>query len=173
MRAVVIALLAVACGGSSRTPSSTAREVDLPLPELTLPSLAGGTWTSTSARGSILVIDVWASWCKPCSKGFPKLDALATQRPDIAVVAISLDDDLATMRAFIAEHPLGVTIAQDVEQLLTRPPLSIAKLPTVLVVDTAGTVRRRIDEPSEADYDALDAMVTAVGAPASAPAASL
>src|SRR5262245_50730388 len=131
--AALVAHALVACAGAAPTAkSSTVAE---PLPALTLPLLAGGTWSSTSARGSALVIDVWASWCKPCRKGFPKLDALAARRADVVVVAISIDEDAAAARDFIAESPLTVLVAHDAQQTLTRAPLGIARLPTLLVVD--------------------------------------
>ena len=134
----------------------------MPLPALTLPLVAGGTWTSTSARGSVLVIDVWATWCKPCSKGFPKLDALAARRTDVPVVAITIDEDAAAIRDFLAQFPLAVPVAQDEKQELTRPPLTIARLPTVLIVDTHGVIRRRLEEPGDRDYDHLEDLVNAV-----------
>jgi thiol-disulfide isomerase/thioredoxin len=124
--------------------------------------VAGGTWTSESARGQVLVIDVWATWCKPCSKGFPKLDALAARRTDIAVVAITIDEDPGAIRHFLAEFPLAVPAAHDAKQELTRPPLNIARLPTVLIVDAGGVIRRRLEEPAEADYDRLDELASAV-----------
>ena len=130
----------------------------MPLPALTLPLLAGGSWSSTSARGSVLVIDVWASWCKPCSKGFPSLDALAA-RTGVRVVAISIDEDAAAARAFLAQFPLGVPIAHDAEQVVTRAPLHIARLPAVLIVDADGTIRHRLEEPTERDYDRLGDLV--------------
>lgn len=145
-----------ACAGSP--PTTRASELRAPMPEVTLPRLAGGTWSSTSARGSALVVDVWASWCKPCSKGFPKLDALAARRSDVSVIAISIDEDAAAAREFVAQHPLGVPIVQDAEQAVTRP-LGVDRLPTVLLVDADGTVRYRIEEPSERDYDDLGALV--------------
>ena len=111
----------------------------------------------------LLVVDVWASWCKPCRKGFPTLEALAA-RPDVAVVAISIDEDVAAIRAFLAEVPLRAPVAHDAGQTLTRPPLSIARLPTVLVVDAAGVIRHRIEEPTERDYAGLPALVDAVSA---------
>jgi cytochrome c biogenesis protein CcmG, thiol:disulfide interchange protein DsbE len=138
----------------------------MPLPSLTLSRIAGGTWSSTSARGSVLVIDVWASWCEPCSKGFPKLDALAAQRRDVVVVAISIDEDPAALRDFIARYPLAALVVQDTEHVLTRPPLSIAQLPALLIVDADGVIRHRIEKPSEDDYDHLGDVVdrTAMGA---------
>ncbi len=134
----------------------------MPLPVLTLPLIAGGTWASASARGQVLVIDVWATWCKPCSKGFPKLDALAARQTDVAVVAITIDEDATAIRDFLVEFPLAIPVAQDTEHALTRPPLNIAKLPTVLIVDAEGVIRRRIEEPGEREYDGLDDMANSV-----------
>lgn len=150
---MVIALVLSACAGAAPAPATA-----MSLPLLTFPRIAGGTWSSASARGSVLVIDVWASWCKPCSKGFPKLDALAKDS-SVAVVAISIDEDPAAMRDFIGRFPLAVPVAHDVERLLVRPPLTIAELPTLLVVDRNGVIRHRIEKPTDDDYDQLGELV--------------
>ena len=132
------------------------------MPALTLPHLTGdATWDSTSVRGSMLVIDVWASWCKPCSKGFPKLDALAARRSDISIVAITIDEDPTAARDFLAEFPLRVPVLHDAEQVVTRAPLGVARLPTLLLVDKTGTIRRRLEEPKEKDYEDLETLVDA------------
>lgn len=158
MRAHILPLIVcAACAGAAPAPRSTNEAT--PLPALTLPRLAGGTWDSTSTRGSVLVIDVWASWCKPCGKAFPKLDALAARRSDIAIVAISIDEDAAAARDFVAQFPISVPVVQDAEQAMTRPPLGVARLPTVLIVDKSGIIRRRLEEPKERDYDHLEDLV--------------
>jgi cytochrome c biogenesis protein CcmG, thiol:disulfide interchange protein DsbE len=146
----------VACAG---TPRPTRVDVAQPLPALRLPLLGGGTWSSDDARGRVLVIDVWASWCAPCQKGFPRLDALAARRPEVAIVAISIDDDEAAIRGFLARHPLGVPVAHDADQTVTAEPLRIERLPTLLVVDAEGVVRHRLVEPTDRDYDELDRLV--------------
>jgi thiol-disulfide isomerase/thioredoxin len=157
MRAHVLLILS-ACAGAA--PTRTATEEATPLPALTLPRLTGnGTWDSTSTLGSMLVIDVWASWCKPCSRGFPKLDALAARRSDIAIVAITIDEDPTAAREFLGRFPLSVPVLHDAEQVMTRAPLNVARLPTILIVDKTGTIRRRLEEPREQDYDHLEELV--------------
>ncbi|HEY5927164.1 MAG TPA: TlpA disulfide reductase family protein [Kofleriaceae bacterium] len=160
MRAAAIGLVLVACGGA---PVAN-RGQPQALPALELPLLDGGTWSSASARGSVLVIDIWASWCKPCSKGFPKLDALAAGDSKLAVIAITIDEDPAAIRAFLAEFPLAVPVAHDAKQLVTKEPLAIARLPAVLVIDRDGMIRHRLDEPTERDYDRLPELVKSAAA---------
>lgn len=41
--------------------------------------------------GKIVVIDVWASWCSDCVKGFPKYKELQAQFPDVTYLYISMD----------------------------------------------------------------------------------
>lgn len=147
MRAIAAFVLVSGCAHAS---------APAPLPTLNLPLLAGGSWSSTSMRGSVLVIDVWASWCKPCGQAFPKLDAFAARHPDIHVVAISIDEDPAAASAFVSQFGLHVPAVHDAQQSVTRAPLGVSQLPTLLIVDADGMVRRRIDEPSERDYDRLD-----------------
>jgi thiol-disulfide isomerase/thioredoxin len=166
MRATMAVLVAclIACGGATHTaPSHEAA----PLPALTLPLLDGGTWSSASARGSVLVIDVWASWCKPCSKAFPKLDALAARRHDVIVVAVTIDDDPAAIRTFITEFPLGVPIVHDVDKQVTRPPIGVTSLPALLIVDADGIIRHHLEKPTEHDYDHIDERVDGLPARAS------
>lgn len=42
-------------------------------------------------KGKIVVIDVWASWCSDCIKGFPKYKELQKQFPDVVYLYISMD----------------------------------------------------------------------------------
>lgn len=42
-------------------------------------------------KGKTIVIDVWASWCKDCIKGMPKVKTLQSEYNDVAYVFLSLD----------------------------------------------------------------------------------
>jgi len=74
------------------------------LPEIDLEG--GSRFAERTARGKILVVNFWASWCGPCREELPSLDRLAARRPDIVVVAASVDDDRDDARtAFAGQYP--------------------------------------------------------------------
>jgi thiol-disulfide isomerase/thioredoxin len=174
MRRLAVLLAGVACGGAAPTSSSSSsgpagRSVttpDEPLPALTLPLLDGGSWSSGSARGKVLVIDVWASWCKPCREGFPKMDALARRHPEARFVALSIDEEREAIDRFLAQVPTRGTVVHDRAQQVLGAPLEVTNIPTVLVIDRAGMIRHRFVEPSASDYERLD---EAIGALIAAP----
>lgn len=160
-----ITLLLVACAGAPppRTPVPAASAPTLPA--LSFRTTAGTTWTSDAARGQVIVLDVWATYCKPCRKAFPKLAALSVGRPDLVVVGISVDEADATVTKFLQEVPASFTIARDPTYTVQTGPLKIAALPTLLVVDRQGRIRLRIDKMVESDYDDLPAIVDALRGP--------
>lgn len=159
------ALVLLAACGASRAPRVLAPAADAPtLPALSFRTTSQTTWTSEGARGHVIVLDVWATYCKPCRKAFPKLAALSASRPDLVVVGISVDDEDATVTRFLHEVPASFTIARDPTHTVQTGPLKIAALPTLLVVDRQGRIRLRIDRMVESDYDDLQAVVDALRA---------
>lgn len=162
---VVLALLVAlaGCGGAGRAgpaliPAASAQ----PLPPLAYSLLDGAPWRSSDAAGRVLVIDVWATYCKPCRAAFPKLNQLAAAQPETAVIGLSLDEDDAVVRAFLAQVPAAYSIARDPKLTVQQAPLRLTKLPTLLVVDRQGRVRLRAEDLQEADYDALPGLVSAL-----------
>lgn len=153
--------LALACGGAQPAPAPVATELGTPMPELSVDTLRGDAWSPASARGSVLVVDVWASWCPPCREGVPRVDAIAARHPDARFVALSIDEDRAAMDAFLAEVPVVMPVLHDVRQQVLAAPLLITRVPTVLVIDRGGIIRHRVEEPSSADYEQLERVIAA------------
>ncbi|HNH49801.1 MAG TPA: TlpA disulfide reductase family protein, partial [Myxococcota bacterium] len=81
-----------------------------------------------------MVVDVWASWCRPCLEGLPRLEELARAFPQVTVLALSVDEKEATLLQFFSARPTpaftlgwaGVAAMQS---------LGISTIPTTYVLD--------------------------------------
>jgi thiol-disulfide isomerase/thioredoxin len=73
--------------------------------------LAGGVDSIASGRGNVRVVNVWATWCKPCRVELPSLAALAdsVRGEPIRVYAIAIDDP-DRVRAYAATLPASLPI---------------------------------------------------------------
>lgn len=60
-------------------------------------------------RGKILLIDFWASWCKPCIDQFPELEIMNEKfkNKDLVILGISLDEDKSSWKKAIDKHNLS------------------------------------------------------------------
>jgi thiol-disulfide isomerase/thioredoxin len=154
-----IAAIAVVLGCGAASPARSTL-----LPDLHYPLLDGGTWASAESRGKIVVLDVWATYCKPCKDAFPRLGRLAQAHPEVVVIGLSVDEADDVVRAYLRAVPATFPIARDRDLSISRPPMKVAELPTLLVIDRAGMVRLRRADATIADYDALPALLDRLAA---------
>jgi thiol-disulfide isomerase/thioredoxin len=150
------------------SPAETPRR----LPELTFTNHEGKPAKLSDFRGRVTLINLWATWCVPCRKEMPALDALEGKLggPGFSVVAINVDTgDRAKPRSFLGE--IGVTHlayyedpSTDVFQDLKRYGRSIIGLPATVLVDREGCELGVLPGPAEwASEDALALIRAAIG----------
>ncbi len=109
---------------------------------LELPKPGGGVVQVATLAPRVVVVDLWATWCKPCVAALPRLDALAAEfaSKGVVVVAVSQDEDPALVRRFLAEVPLRhLHVTMDVKHRVAER-LKPSTLPTTYVLDAKGTV---------------------------------
>lgn len=98
-----------------------------------------GEETSLQAlRGRPVLLNLWATWCAPCVKELPTLDALA-DRPGAPLV-LALSQDMAAqdkVRAFLAERNIALDAWQDSEMAMSSA-LGVQILPTTILYGADG-----------------------------------
>jgi thiol-disulfide isomerase/thioredoxin len=90
-------------------------------------------------KGKVVVLDFWATWCNPCLKAMPHLDQLARRHPEIAVIAINIDEP-AEARALFDERQYSIELVFGDQAAQDR--YGVTAIPHTVVIDRAGVVRR-------------------------------
>jgi peroxiredoxin len=82
--------------------------------DFTLTDLQGKQWTLKQLRGKVVLVNFWATWCPPCRKEMPDLDALYSRFKDQGFVVLAISDEEAgKVSPFIAEHQITYPILLD------------------------------------------------------------
>jgi thiol-disulfide isomerase/thioredoxin len=114
-------------------------------PDFSLPSLQTGQSPVSLAdyRGKVVYLDFWSSWCAPCRRAMPHLDALRQEysREDFEVVGISVDPDAADARRLLDRIPVAYPLALDAGGQMAGDRYGVAVLPAALLIDRNGVVR--------------------------------
>src|SRR5580692_10399781 len=139
-----IALLLAATYGlaSAATPTAPAA-VGTALPSFEGQSLDGKTVTSSQFRGKVVVLNEWATWCPPCRHETPDMVKAYNKLHASDVMFVGLDDNetVPVVKSFISEH--GVPYSTILVSTHLRQLISVAAIPTTIVVDKNGIVRAR------------------------------
>jgi peroxiredoxin len=119
--------------------------VGKPRPDFTLYDARGAEVSAGDFEGRVLLINFWASWCKPCVEEMPMLSRLAARlKPDgLDVIGIALDDpERAAEFAESLELSYPVLVGQtDVVLTGRRYGNRTGMLPFSALVDARGIVR--------------------------------
>ncbi|GAA2361459.1 hypothetical protein GCM10010170_056840 [Dactylosporangium salmoneum] len=113
-------------------------------PALTGHLLDNSAFRLAEWRGSVVVINFWASWCAPCGDEAPDLQAVAeaTAGLGVRVLGVNVNDDRDAARKFVDSYRLTYPSLFDPagEIPLTFPAISPRTLPNTVVLDQAGNV---------------------------------
>jgi peroxiredoxin len=122
------------------------------VPDFRLPALDGGTGDLGSRRGRVVLLNFWATWCPPCVAEMPSLDRLSKTlgAEGLVVVGLSVDNDEAALREFVARHRLGFTILRD-PGAHTAAAYRVTGYPQTFLIARDGTLVKTFLGPAEWD----------------------
>ncbi len=150
-RLVLLALLTLWVSGQATPParadskeSSTRRSLKPAFSVLELQNLDGETVALSTllGKGPILV-DFWATWCKPCLKALPELDALHTELGERGLSVLAINEDgprnASKVKPFMQTNGYSFPVLLDLNREAQRR-MQVATLPTTLLLDAEGNV---------------------------------
>jgi len=142
-------------------------------PSLAVDTIDHGRFDLADKRGQWVVVNFWATWCAPCLKEIPDLNALDARREDLEVIGLAYEEITPeAMRAFYAEKVKPEYPVSIIDPF--TPPADFETprgLPFTVLIDPQGAVAHQFLGPvTGADIEAKISEVSA--AAASAPEAS-
>lgn len=133
-------------------------------PQLKLTGRDGNPYELVSDRGSIVLVNFWATWCPPCVEEVPSMNDLLRRykgRP-FKVVSIDFRETKETIDEFAAKTPIEFPVLLDLTGQTSKE-WEVFRFPTSFMVDADGQIRysanRAIDWNSPQVWDAVDELL--------------
>ncbi len=131
-----------------QTGSSSEPAVLEPAPDFTVTDLDGSTLRLADARGKIVVLYFWATYCKPCIEKLPNIQALQEAYGDkgVEIWALSLDPDVQMVKGWLQQHDLATPIAMAGSEVTEKffPGKKLLPIPEAIIVNPQGKIARRM-----------------------------
>jgi len=164
----LVALCGVLLAGAT---AQAGPAVGQPAPPLVVATIDGTPFDLSAARGHVVLVNFWATWCPPCRHEMPLIDAFATRHRAQGLVVIGLSVDRRRDRGDVAEamRPFSYLagLADGAKANGFGPPQA---LPMTYLVDAAGVVRSvLIPGRGELTEEMLEAAVGPLLGPGSSP----
>ena len=124
-----------------------------PAPEVGFTDVDGKPASLADFRGKPAVVNLWATWCRPCLREMPSLERLQAKFDGrLTVAAVSEDRGGAKLvGSFVAAHGLqGLKIYLDPKSDVGHA-FGVRGLPTTIIIDAEGRVVGRVEGPAEWD----------------------
>ena len=117
------------------------RTPDLPdqAPSWSLESLEGESIALDDYKGKTVVLNFWATWCKPCIMEIPEFKEFSEENPDIPVFGIAVDGNVAELKRFAARHKITYPILRANSDV--KKQYKVSSLPMTVIIDPEGEIK--------------------------------
>ena len=105
---------------------------------------AGDSTSISTYKGKYIYVDAWATWCGPCKREIPSLEALQEEfkAEDVVFLSVSLDNEKEDWLAYVEEHELGgvQAFADGAFRSKFAEHFFIRAIPRFMLIDPAGKI---------------------------------
>ena len=118
-------------------------EFPRPAPPFDLKDLSGNAVSNASLMGKVVLLDFWATWCAPCRKSMPELQALHKKYAErgFSVVGVSIDEGgPSKVKKFVSSMKITYPIAMDSEKAPAWDAFMVKAVPAAYLLDREGQI---------------------------------
>ncbi len=113
--------------------------------DFSIPALSGGKLSLADFQGKYVVLSFWASWCGPCRRELPALEAFHRKlaesgHSEIALLGINAGEAREQVRDFVREKGLTFPVGLDADHSVAQA-YRVAGLPQTVLIGPDGTIR--------------------------------
>jgi peroxiredoxin len=112
-----------------------------PAPDFTVPTIDGKEVSLSSLKGKYVLLDFWASWCKPCIGEIPFMQQAYKnyKRKGFEIFSVSVDRDEAAWKKAVADHKMTWLQGHDTQDI-SHSKYGVMSIPTTLLLDKDGVI---------------------------------
>jgi peroxiredoxin len=116
-----------------------------PAPEIALKDLQGHEIKLSELRGKVVLLNFWATWCKPCKEEMPAMQASYDKLRDkgFVVLAVNELEDVEKVAEHIKTHGHTFLVVMDHDNGVANR-YGVVGLPASFLIDRQGIVREHI-----------------------------
>ncbi len=134
--------LAAGGGGGEEQSPATALQ-GKPAPDFKLTGLDGKSVALADLKGSVVIVDFWATWCGPCRQSLPHLNKLYDEKKaaGLKVFAVNLQEEKDEVRKFVDSTKLTVPVLLDTDGA-TAKNYAAQAIPETVIIGKDGIVKK-------------------------------
>ncbi len=157
---LVFVFLIAGCENIAGLNQAKRMEIGKPAPDFVLQDADGKTWKLSELKGTVVFVNFWATWCKPCREEIPSMEAMnkAMAGKNFQMLAIIFNDDLQLAESFARNLGATFPILADPGPEVTDAYM-ITGVPETFLIDADGILRHKLIGPYNWDTEEMKNMV--------------
>lgn len=108
-------------------------------PDFKLKTVEGKEYSLKKLRGKVILLDFWASWCRPCRIEMPTIEKLYQNYKEKGFLVLGINDEkIDIIRSFGKENSVSFPLL--VDDAMVMSDYGIQAIPTLMLVDQEGKI---------------------------------
>ncbi|MFC4767313.1 thiol-disulfide oxidoreductase ResA [Effusibacillus consociatus] len=124
-------------------------------PDFTLTDLNGKAVSLSDLKGKVVLLNFWGTWCEPCRKEMPALQAAYEKYKDkgLVILGVNIGESKVSAKGFTDRYGVTFPNVLDTDRKVTLDSYKVKPIPTSFFIDRQGIVRHFYDKGEmSADY---------------------